>query len=187
MAAPMIGRLEVVTLEDLRGVASGYVSTEKYQMCVRARGNDGWYCELKPTVLSPPYVKLFRHEEFDLVRLNAAIASGTSIGAWDGGLLVGIAITERMEWNRNLVLWEFHVAEPYRRHGIGREMMERVIRSARALGVRSISAETQNTNMPAIRFYRSCGFTIQGIDLSLYADDQAGEDREVALFMRRFV
>lgn len=102
------------------------------------------------------------------------------------GLLVGIAVTERMEWNRNLEIREFHVGASHRRQGIGRALMEQVFAVARSLGVRSVTAETQNTNMPAITFYRACGFTLQGVDLSLYADD-LGEDREVAFFMRRWI
>ncbi len=123
----------------------------------------------------------------DLARLNRATAGGASFGAWDGGLLVGVAVTEHMEWNRNLVLWEFHVAVSHRRQGIGRALMEQVVAAARSLGVRSVTAETQNTNVAAITFYRACGFTIQGVDLSLYADDHLGENREVAVFMRCFV
>lgn len=185
--APRIGRLATLSPEELARIASGYVSEEKYRVRVHVTETGGWRCELRPVPVSPPYVRLDHHGPSDIARLNRALAGGTSLGAWHGGLLVGIEVTERMEWNCNLVLGEFHVATSHRRQGIGRALMEQVFAAARSLGVRSVTAETQSTNMPAIRFYRACGFAIQGVDLSLYAADPLGKDREVAVFMRRFV
>jgi hypothetical protein len=37
-----------------------------------------------------------------------------------------------------------------------------------------------------MRFYRSMGFTLDGIDLSLYSNDDY-PDGEVAIFMKRYV
>lgn len=185
-ASATIGPLQALTMEDLHRVASGYLSAEQYRVRLREAESGGWRIALELAALHPPKVKRFAHDTSTLRRLNAVIAGGTSIGAWGGGLLVGIAITERMAWNRNLVLWEFHVADSHRRRGVGRAMMEQVFAVARASDVRSVTAETQNTNVPAVHFYRNCGFVLQGVDLSLYADDHLGEDREVALFMRWF-
>jgi ribosomal protein S18 acetylase RimI-like enzyme len=44
--------------------------------------------------------------------------------------------------------------------------------------------ETQNTNVPAIRFYRSLGFHLEGIDVSFYSNDDLTSG-EVALFLKR--
>ena len=49
-------------------------------------------------------------------------------------------------------------------------------------GMRVIVCETQNTNVPAIRFYQRMGFTLDGIDLSFYETID-----EVAFFMKRKV
>ena len=54
----------------------------------------------------------------------------------------------------------------------------------RAAGLRAIFLETQTTNVPAIRFYRKVGFTLDGIELSLYSNDD-WPDGEMALFMKR--
>jgi ribosomal protein S18 acetylase RimI-like enzyme len=44
--------------------------------------------------------------------------------------------------------------------------------------------ETQDTNQPAIAFYRAVGFEIEAVDLSYYTNhDLAGG--EVAIFMKR--
>ena len=48
------------------------------------------------------------------------------------------------------------------------------------------SPETQNTNVPAIHFYRSVGFELEGVDLSYYANDDF-PDGQIAVFMKKRV
>lgn len=55
---------------------------------------------------------------------------------------------------------------------------------AHAEGLRTLVFETQNTNMPAIQFYRSVGCEIDAVDLSYYTNRDA-MDGEVAIFMKR--
>jgi ribosomal protein S18 acetylase RimI-like enzyme len=98
--------------------------------------------------------------------------------------LVGLAIAQRRNWNRSLWLWELGIEETRRRTGIGTKLVESLVHSAKDAGLRVIVCETQNTNVPAIDFYRKTGFELDGIDLSYYtnADMTTGE---VALFMKR--
>ena len=62
--------------------------------------------------------------------------------------------------------------------------MEALAEKGRAIGLRTIVCETQNTNVPAIEFYRKVGFTVEGIDLSYYTNDDV-LNGEVAVFMKR--
>jgi ribosomal protein S18 acetylase RimI-like enzyme len=62
--------------------------------------------------------------------------------------------------------------------------MTEVAARARAAGLRAVVAETQNTNVRAIRFYRRVGFTLEGIDISYYTNEDMQPDRTVALFMK---
>ena len=61
--------------------------------------------------------------------------------------------------------------------------MDQVAEVAKAEGLRILVCETQNTNVPAIVFYRSVGFEVGGVDLSYYTNRDV-ED-EVAVFMKR--
>jgi ribosomal protein S18 acetylase RimI-like enzyme len=97
---------------------------------------------------------------------------------------VGIAISESSDWNLTVRVWEFHVAQSYQRQGIGRRLMAAVAERARASGRRALVLETQNTNVPAIRFYRRVGFSLEGIDISYYTNEDMLPDRNVALFMK---
>lgn len=162
-------------------LASGYTSPARYVVHrEEAGGSITFRIELE--TLPEPFTKHWTYEE-EHDRYAALIpGQGLSLGAYDGDRLVGVAICERQDWNRSLWLWEFHLDPQVRGQGIGRRLMEGVIAMAAAAGLRVIVAETQNTNVPAIRFYRRMGFTLDGIDLSYYDDSD-----EVAFFMKRFV
>jgi GNAT superfamily N-acetyltransferase len=50
------------------------------------------------------------------------------------------------------------VAEPYRRGGVGRQLLDKVISEARRLGARRLYLETNAKLTPAIRLYEAVGF-----------------------------
>ena len=68
--------------------------------------------------------------------------------------------------------------------GIGLALMQALVTRSRDAALRVVVCETQNTNVPAIRFYRKAGFTLDGIEFTLYTDDAGSED-EIAIFMKR--
>jgi ribosomal protein S18 acetylase RimI-like enzyme len=79
---------------------------------------------------------------------------------------------------------EFHVAESYRRMGIGQQLMDRLAERAAPAGLSAMVVETQSTNVPAIRFYRKAGFVLEGIDISYYTNHDY-PDGEMAVFLKR--
>jgi ribosomal protein S18 acetylase RimI-like enzyme len=140
------------------------------------------------TTLEPlvaPYVKRWPYSDEDLRHYAALVAEeGLSWGAYAGETLVGIALGEARAWNRTLWVWELHVAEAFRGRGIGRALVERLAGAGRERGLRVMVCETQNTNAPAIAFYRRVGFELDGIDLSYYSNEDVTQG-EVAFFMKR--
>jgi len=79
---------------------------------------------------------------------------------------------------------EFGVSPDLRKRGIGKALLETVLARAKQEGLRGILCETQSTNVPAIRLYQKLGFTIQGLDLSLYSNQDL-ERGEIAIFLRK--
>jgi ribosomal protein S18 acetylase RimI-like enzyme len=79
---------------------------------------------------------------------------------------------------------EFHVAATHQRRGIGRELLQNVVTRSQQDGFRTVVCETQTTNTPAIAFYRRMGFTLEGVDISLYTN-QDYPDGEIAVFMKK--
>jgi GNAT superfamily N-acetyltransferase len=95
--------------------------------------------------------------------------------------IVGMAAADYAYWNRRLVLWHLYVAPAVRGHGLGTTLLESVIGYARGSKARCVWAETQNINVPAIRFYGRRGFRLCGLDTRLY-DPTGPVGGETALF-----
>lgn len=171
--------------EGLRELMSGYVTTQRY--AVQKQETDAATAltlTLQP--LTQPYSKNYWDSlsENDLGRYTALLMEGFSLGAYLNGDWVGVALAEAQPWNRVLNVWELHVHPQHRGAGIGRRLVEELASRAIATGLRALAVETQNTNVAAIRFYRSVGFTLEGIDLSYYTNTDV-EDGEVAIFLKR--
>jgi ribosomal protein S18 acetylase RimI-like enzyme len=171
-------------LEDLRRLIAGYVSNMKYQVSLD-ESDDRFALTLQIIPLETPYVKRYDHLDEPTLQHYAQLPHhGLSFGAYEAGRCVGVALTEPRAWNKSLWVWEFHVEAAHRRRGIGRQLMGMLTERGRAAGMRTVVCETQNTNVPAIRFYRKLGFRFEGIDLSYYSNHDF-PDGEIAIFMKK--
>jgi len=169
---------------DLRRIVTTYVSEGLYVVSYRDTATDTSF-ELHYVTLPEPAVRMYDHfDATTLQRYTHILRAGFSFGAYDAELLVGLIIAEPQEWNRSVSVWEFHVAPTHRRNGIGRQLMGCVEEQARTSGLRTIVCETQNTNAAAIIVYRKLGFTIEGIDISLYSNTDY-PDGDIAVFLKR--
>ncbi len=168
----------------LQTVITGYTSNEKYKT-VKSETDNLISITLELVQLPTPYIKAYDHlDEDTIAHYTSVVEAGWSLGAFDGDRLVGVALTEHHQWNSTLWVWEFHVADSFRGQGIGQRLMNELATRCRAEGIRAIICETQNTNVPAIRFYRKVGFTLEGVDLIYYTNDDY-PDGEIAVFMKR--
>jgi ribosomal protein S18 acetylase RimI-like enzyme len=177
--------LTTIRLEEVLPIVTGYISNEKYAVKKNEDG-DRTILDIQLVKLDKPHRANFEQDfnDEDYTRYVEMLAQGHSFGAYHDGQLVAFAISEVNDWNRSLRIWEFQVMEDYRGRGIGRALMERVVSKAVESKFRIIVLETQNTNVPAIRFYRRLGFTLEALDLSLYTNEDV-ESGEVAFFMKR--
>ncbi len=186
VAGPMaeITPLNKLDTQALRQVITGYVSPAKYEIR-KVEARELTTITMQLVSLEHLYVKRYDHlDEETLERYVRVLKDGLSFGAYQGDQLIGVALAEPHWWNKSLWVWEFHVAESHRGQGIGRRLMGALAEKGRAIGLRIIVCETQNTNVPAIEFYRKVGFTVEGIDLSYYTNDDV-LNGEVAVFMKR--
>jgi len=60
------------------------------------------------------------------------------------------------------------VAKKFRRKGIGRALMEYMLKEAELLGMESTTLEVRISNIPAIRLYESLGFKGEGVRPNFY-------------------
>jgi ribosomal protein S18 acetylase RimI-like enzyme len=99
----------------------------------------------------------------------------------DGRCVAFLEVTQE-NWSNRLRVNELLVEEGYRGRGIGHLLMEKAKEIARTNGSRALVLETQTCNDPAIRFYRSCGLTVIGLDTFHYSNEDV-EKKEVRLEM----
>jgi len=172
-------RLEAV---DIRRLNYGYTSNEVYQVS-KLETLASTSLHLVRVALGQPYVKRWETDDAELALLQQTVTAGFSLGAYTDQEMIGVAIGEPRRWNRSLWVWELHVLPAHQRQGIGSRLVQALISKARQANLRILVCETQNTNVPAIDFYRKMGFEIDGVDLSYYTnqDIQSGE---VAFFMK---
>jgi streptothricin acetyltransferase len=132
----------------------------------------------------PGFVKRWSDGPADRARRADVIGQGLSYGAYVDGKLAGVVLVEKRGWNNTLHIEDIEVLPERQGQGIGRMLLEKAVAAGSAEKVRAVTLETQNTNYPAIQFYRKNGFEIDCIDLSLYTNNDA-TDGEVAIIMKR--
>ena len=125
-----------------------------------------------------PYTKIWKTGSEDIEELNDIIEKGNSFGAFVNAELAGWIIGEHRTWNNSFYIENILIDEKHRRQGIGIMLIKNAIKEARRLQCRVIELETQNTNYPAIQFYRRMGFNITGLNTRLYENTE-----EIAIFM----
>jgi len=162
---------------------TGYVSEQLYQ-AKKSETEKKVVISLELATLKAPYVKKWGQGPSDSERRREIIGKGLSYGAFAGDRMVGALLMERRTWNDTLHIEDLEVMPDWRRRGVGRLLMAKADEVARELGVRAISLESQNTNVPAIRFYRRCGYEVDCVDLSLYTNSDA-RNGEVAIIMKK--
>lgn len=154
---------------------NGY-STDTIYSVSSIEFNNSFEFTLREKALS--YSKIWKTDSNDIEDLNTIIGEDHSFGAYADDELQGWIICEHKTWNNSFYIENILINEKYRRQGIGIMLIKNAIKEARKLKCRIIELETQNTNYPAIQFYRRMGFNITGVNTRLY--DQPDE---IALFM----
>ncbi|MET9322272.1 GNAT family N-acetyltransferase [Streptomyces sp. NPDC003038] len=138
--------------------------------------------------VDPPVHKMFPPEEHDEQVLGGSAGTGLQADArtyvaLDGGRLCGFAAVGYSAWNRRLTIEDIEVSPGDRGRGIGRALMECAAAFARERGAEHLWLEVSSVNAPAVHAYRRLGFTLCGLDTTLY--DGTPSAGEQALFMSR--
>ncbi|GAA5786047.1 hypothetical protein GCM10007860_33130 [Chitiniphilus shinanonensis] len=155
---------------------AGYSTERIYRV-----DSDGLGFALREQALSQPFRKCYDLEELadDVVDADCAWLVESPAGGIDG------FVTAHYEaWNRSMELTGLFVRPARRRQGLGRLLLDKVADVALGTPARQLWLETQNTNLPGIRFYLAQGFAVCGLDTSLYDPNEVMEG-EVAVFMAR--
>ncbi len=89
----------------------------------------------------------------------------------------------RKNWNKFAYIEDISVSSKYRRNNVGTKLIKTSIVWAKKKQMRGIMLETQDNNVPAVKFYESCGFKLGGFDGYLYKGCGNPYEKEKALFL----
>jgi len=161
------------TLAQVYACDSSFTVTSKLQL----NATDG---VITYTVVAvPPYEKQYPHEvgEYDsyINQSNSAIFL-----AYMNEQIAGRVVLKK-NWNGFGYVEDITVNRPYRKQGVGQQLMQQAVEWAKEEGLPGLMLETQNNNVPACRFYERFGFKLRGFDTELYRALMPTTD-EVALY-----
>lgn len=141
---------------------------------------DGFELTLRP--VDPPVVK-----RFPLDDLSGPMRPWTHswVAEDHRGTICGFSAAGYDEWNARAVIWHLYVAPTARRQGVARALLGAIQAYAETLGARRLWLETSSLNVPGVAAYRSLGFSLTGLDMTLY--DNTPAEGEAALFFSRIV
>ena len=74
------------------------------------------------------------------------------------------------------VLWDIRVRPEYQRSGVGTELVRSAVQWAKEKGCHQLKIETQNTNVPACRFYLSQGCKLGAVHRFKYLGNPLTRD-----------
>ena len=98
--------------------------------------------------------------------------------AIDDGLIVGYIGSQIIPDEADMM--NLAVRDDYRRQGVGRELVSRLLYSLKERGVRSLSLEVRASNIPACALYEALGFQVVGRRPGYYK-----KPKEDALILRK--
>lgn len=105
--------------------------------------------------------------------------------AESAGAVVGVAGTGRSAQDPDACeLFTLYVDPPHQRTGVGRALVAQAVEDATVARARCLDVAVMPGNVPAIRFYQTCGFTAAG-ERPIYAPHGAEGGPHVALVYTR--
>ena len=106
----------------------------------------------------------------DQIREEIEFSQAYTCVAETGGRIAGFATMQNAAEFAHIN--ELGVLSSQRRRGLGRRIMEDLIREAEERGCDTVSLEVRRSNDPALSLYRSFGFRQEGVRRDFYRDPQ---------------
>ncbi|HSN94800.1 MAG TPA: GNAT family N-acetyltransferase [Anaerolineaceae bacterium] len=150
-------------------------TTEWYYDVSLQDGPEGTTIHLERKPFDTSVEKIFDGQLFPDYSPNCRV-----FGVWLDDQYVAFLEVSQEDWCNRLRVNELLVKEDYRGQGIGHLLMQKAMEIAKTDGNRALVLETQTCNDPAIRFYRSCGLSVIGLDILHYSNEDI-EKKEVRL------
>ncbi|HMS34751.1 MAG TPA: GNAT family N-acetyltransferase [Ignavibacteria bacterium] len=180
-----IKKLTKLTFEQLRKLGEQSYSSEfKYNISREYNGDEISF-RFKQVKLENPFEKKWIVTDSIYEDYLHIVHQGNSFGAYEKDDLVGFIISDKRDWNNSLWIEMIQVADEFRNKGTGSKLLAVSEEHAKENKFRMIELETQNTNIPAINFYRKNSYELSGLNLNLYDPEKV--KNEIAIFMSKII
>ncbi len=146
-----------------------YTSMEYYNVGI-LKTRDGVFISIQKKLFDPPFTHVPEDGDFP-DKLYADWWEGAEAYGIveDGELLAAVEVCPE-EWSKRLMVTELFVVERLRGQGYGKKLMDLAKRLTVERGYRALILETQSSNVNAVDFYLSQGFTLIGFDSCCYTN-----------------
>ena len=164
-------------LREYASISIAYVAAEV--LTIDPSGTPAAWSDMSPRAVPMPFRKDYDAEpgndplawptRLDLSRLIllGAHASGVRVGG--AAVLTDTSVLDMTGPCQGVaVLWDLRVAPDFRRQHIGSTLLAAAEGLARARDARILQVETQNTNVPACRFYARHGYDLFAANRNAY-------------------
>lgn len=141
------------------------------------RTRDEWQYEV--ALFDETSLMTFPNEAYDY---NELIKNGFCLGAYMDGTCVGLAIMQN-DWFKYMFLYDLKVNHQYRKHGIGKKLIEAAYRLAKERDYDGIYTIGQDNNLNACQFYLNSGFVIGGYNTQGYRHTSQEDKADIYFYM----
>lgn len=150
----------------------------------RKSNENNFSVQLEEIELSETYIKKWNMTTESLETFANVIEQGYSLAIYNNDKIIGFCLLSFHGWNNSMWIENIRISEKHMRKGIGQKLIASSIEIAHNKSARILGLEVQNTNYPAIQFYKKCGFQISGIDFSRYPQKE-GDIEQIAIIMSK--
>lgn len=179
-----ISKLVSLSTEELFSIGNPAIEVKaKYEIVRQLKDKDITFSLQYKEIKKGFEVKFYSNSSIESENFNKLIKEGNSFGAYYENKLIGFVISEKRTWNNSLWIEMIQVAKDHRGQGIGSKLLKALEIQAASENFRIIDIETQNTNIPAVNFYRKNGYEVTGLNLALYDPDKVNDD--IAIFLAK--
>lgn len=163
--------IELLDNETYKGKKLIFKYKTEYFYDIETKENE---YEFNFSLVKKPYNKIMK-KQFEDTLISEWLENPKLFGAVEKGNIIGYLELSHEQWNNRMRISNILVEESHRGKGIGKVLIEKAYLTAVEEKARMLILETQSCNFSAISFYRSCGFSIVGFDLSAYSNEDVSK------------
>lgn len=122
-------------------------------------------------------VEKFKSRNADIDRIDTFLESNLDyvVACIEDNEIIGFLLAyelQRFDKNNMMYIHEVDVLQEYRRRGVGRQMIEEIIRICKERGLCKMFLITNKSNVPACRLYETTGGKVIDDDSVLYCYEE---------------